>query len=144
MEDIFVEIEDEVVIAGDLEVQDCCDDIVDISELQIGIPYGDGKRIVHNHMDYARYRRPADFVSFRYSRFDRYESPRPTRNPVMDQFNAVQSKIDSIVESDLPFGKQKQEIRKLLNRYQQELRGANIRYRNLWRNLNGYDILVIQ
>lgn len=143
MFDVFVDVDDEIVndvaVAVSDAITDAVDEIVDISAIVSGRSYGsdsDVKIIRHNHMEYARNYRPADYVSFRYSRFDRVEHCVPVENPTMAMFRRYQNLIDELATSDVSHGKKRQVCRAIMNQFQQKLQSGNIRYRQLWRQIN--------
>lgn len=155
MRDVIVDVTDDVEIPDDESGIKSCPDVgedcyIDISEVQVSRSYGDFRsgngvtRVRYNHMPYARYRMPAGHVSFRYSRFDRYEKPVHRENPTMAMFRDYQQQIDEIAASSKSFREQRDSCVKLVNRFKQQLRTSNIRYRNLWRNLDCHGIVTIK
>lgn len=129
MDDVYVDVDVEELVATD--------DFIDIADVEVSISYDDEvKRVVHNHMPYAMYRRPADYVSFRYSRYDRYETTIVVEKPVMVMYRKYQKLIDELAECKIPLAKKRQVCRKIMNEFQQKLCNENIRYRQLWRQID--------
>lgn len=137
MHDVYVDIED----------TDVSDDFIDVSEVvSSGRIYveSDNKVVKRYHHDSNNHvKRPSDYVDFRYGRYDRDKPlllPRAHRNPVMVAFDKYQSAITKVANSDLSYAEKRKLVWALVDRFKQELRQSNIRYRNLWRNLNTHEI----
>jgi hypothetical protein len=82
-------------------------------------------------------------VRFHRNEFDEYfghgvkskDQRKNSANPVFAEFRRVQNKINVLSQSKKSYGDKRRESAKLLQDFKAFLRGKNIRYRNLWRQL---------
>lgn len=151
IEDIFVDV-DEIVDAPASDFADDfvdnvdSDEFIDVDEI-IGCDeyvHNDDKPVkkTYRYDAYGRcINKPSDYVSFRYSRQDRDEGHEIIPNPVMERFRYFQSEIKKISVAKMPLHVKKKKVHSLRSEFAQELRIANIRYRNLWRHLDTFGIL---
>lgn len=144
MEDIFVDVDADI----DIDIVDAMsagdDEFIDIRDVVIGRSYGDDdrKKVIRYDAHNRPITKPSDYVSFRYSRYDRYNGTRVIRNPIMDEFRKSQSLIDEICNSSKSDKDKRREVRLVVNRFIQYLRGKNIRHRNLWRHLDTHSMFA--
>ena len=117
---------------------------IDIREIQVSRGSGSDKRKAKRYDAYNRpiNDKPSDYVSFRYSRHDRYEGiSNYSGKQVMEKYRKAQSAIDAIYTSRQSTQKKRASVRLIVNEFHQYLRSQNIRYRNLWRNLDTHGIV---
>jgi hypothetical protein len=146
MEDLYVDVDAEIVDSVTNDVADAEDEFIDAKSVIVSRSYGSdngGRRVIR----YDAYNRPindkpSDYVSFRYSRHDRYEGTKNySGNQVMEKYRKAQSAIDAIYTSRQSVKQKRASIRLIVNEFHQYLRSQNIRYRNLWRNLDTHGIV---
>lgn len=143
MEDTIIILEDEAV--DEVVSVDDADEIIDASDVVVGSSYRDPsvrKRVIrHDAYNRPINDKPTDYVAFRYSRCDGDLSHPIVHNPVMQRFAKVQEDVDKVAKSRLSKTEKKAMIVKILNRFKQYLRGKNIRYRDIWRQIDTHDLL---
>lgn len=152
MEDIFVDIEDDVdgndagrgaVTAASISAIADSDILIDVGSVVYSRGYSDdGVKIIRYDAHNRPITKPSDYVSFRYSRYDRYGSNKIVHNPVTTEFQKSQSLIDEICNSSKSDKDKRREVRLVVNRFIQYLRGENIRHRNLWRQLDTHSMFA--